>query len=103
MFAALAPILIQVIPSLIQLADDLLSKKPKAGQDKMDLVVQMIRTAVDKQVVSAKWPALPTDDELRGLVQTVFTHQNKEPSEVVSAGPKLYLVRGTILTELEPR
>lgn len=89
---AIAAALLPMIPNFINLAETLI-RKEKSGPEKLDLVTQLCRVVSDKYA-ALNAGAQPTDDELRGMIQAVFTAQPPAPDP---RGPaRLYLMRGAV-------
>ena len=93
--AALAGLLVPHIPGLIRLVEGAI-RKPKAGVDKKDAVIQALRSIITKStLVNGDPPNTITDDELGGLIEGVFQNLNNTvPSEVPPQ--KLYLLKGSL-------
>lgn len=108
--AAIVSLILPAIPNLIDLAEKLITK-PKSGDTKMSTVMQALRalisgvTATTPPVPGA--PAVPvkqiTDDELKAIIQTVFSQKEASNTLGASTTPtgQMYLVQGTI-TPLNP-
>ncbi len=90
--AALGPL---VVPELIKLAEAIFANKG-AGLDKLDVVLQWLRTLVLKKLPTGT--AQPTDDELRAVIEGLF-RQLKDTNQLPVPGslPAVNVASATIL------
>lgn len=105
---ALLGLILPLVPSIVNGVESLFSKKPAAGTDKMSAALQALRALIS-QFIAAKVPlpdgtvptAQPTDDALKGMIETVF--QQMKTTGTLTANPatatavgNLFLVHGSV-------
>jgi len=94
LLSTIAANIIPFVPSLINLAEGLI-RKPKAGADKKDAVIQSLRTMLGKlAAVNGVTTEGITDDQLSGLVETVF--QNMKSGFNTNPEDKIYILTGQV-------
>jgi len=107
MAAAVIPIIAQVASMVAPLLPDIIRgveavfKSPGAGVDKMDVAVSQVRAVVDKKAARGEIATMPTDVELRALIEGEFQRMKAEgllaaaPTPVALSG--VYLLKGKLV------
>jgi hypothetical protein len=101
---ALLPLLLPVIPGLVNLAEAAF-EKPKSGESKMNAVIAALQGMLGTLFGAGQAPsgaAAPGANELQGVVETVLA-QMKGNGTITTPGkasastqPQLWLVQGTV-------
>jgi len=102
---ALIPLLLPLLPSVINLVESLFSGKPKSGTDKMDALVSGLRAIIAKMITSGTLvnglPVVqPTDDALIGLVEAKLLDMKLTGTLGNTDTGQIWLLRGGTITLL---
>lgn len=107
---ALLGLILPLVPSIVNGVESLFAKKPAAGTDKMAAVLQALRGIIE-QFIAAKVPlpdgttptASPTDDALKGMVETVLAQMkttgtlSADPAVPSTPAGNLFIVQGLVI------
>lgn len=97
-------LLLPAIPSIVNLVENLFSKKSNAGTDKLNSAQQMLQVLLSQLEAAGLIPTgsvKPTPDAIQGAIEAVLAQLKASGQLGSTSAGTLYLVQG-VVTPLNP-